>query len=165
MIVIVFGLPGSGKSYFASRLAKKLGADYINSDRVRHELVPNPNYSSEEKQFIYKKLMEAMYDHVKRIKPLVMDGTFYLQKTRDDFNQLAFDLNAELYWIEIRAEEDIIRKRLLKKRKYSDADFEVYKEIKKDYAPFTLGKCISLKSTNENIEKMLEQALIFLNTK
>ena len=38
MVVIVFGLPGSGKSYFASRLAGIISADYINSDRVRREI-------------------------------------------------------------------------------------------------------------------------------
>ena len=33
MIIIVLGLPGSGKTYFASRFAKLIHADYINSDR------------------------------------------------------------------------------------------------------------------------------------
>jgi len=35
MIIIVFGLPGSGKSYFASKLAERINARYINSDVIR----------------------------------------------------------------------------------------------------------------------------------
>ena len=57
MVVIVFGLPGSGKSYFASRLAKKLEADYISSDQVRKKLFTRPDYSEEGKKQVYKKLV------------------------------------------------------------------------------------------------------------
>lgn len=163
MIVIVFGLPGSGKSYFAERLAENLEADYASSDQIRKKLIAHPDYSDKEKQFIYKKLAGAMYDHINTVKPLVIDGTFYLQKNRNDFNRLARCLNADLYWIEVKADEKVIKERLSEKREYSDADFEVYLDIKKDYAPFTEGRCLSLISTNHNIEEMLDRALIFLN--
>jgi len=35
MIIVVTGLPGSGKSYFAQQLAPLMDAEYINSDKVR----------------------------------------------------------------------------------------------------------------------------------
>lgn len=38
MIVIVLGLPGSGKSYFAARFAELIHADHVNSDRVRKSM-------------------------------------------------------------------------------------------------------------------------------
>ena len=38
MLIAVMGLPGSGKSYFAHKLAGKLKAIYIGSDQVREKL-------------------------------------------------------------------------------------------------------------------------------
>lgn len=37
MRILVMGLPGSGKTTFATRLAEKLGADHLNADVVRKE--------------------------------------------------------------------------------------------------------------------------------
>ena len=35
--ILVMGLPGSGKSYLADKLAPKLNAVWLNADRVREE--------------------------------------------------------------------------------------------------------------------------------
>ena len=57
MVIIVCGLPGSGKSYFAERLAKKIDADYVNSDRLRKELFPSRTYSDREKATVYWRMV------------------------------------------------------------------------------------------------------------
>ena len=57
MIVIVFGLPGSGKSYFASRFAKVINAGYINSDMIRKEIFEKREYSDQEKKAVYDKCL------------------------------------------------------------------------------------------------------------
>lgn len=162
MVVIVFGLPGSGKSYFATRLAKKLNADYVNTDIVRKSLTAKPGYSDEEKQLVYKKILDAVYEHARSRKALVIDGTFYSNDIRDNFKMLAGDLNIELKWIEIKAAEKQIKKRVAKKREFSDADIEVYRLIKEKYAPFK-GYYLSLDSKEGEVELMLEKALDYLN--
>jgi adenylylsulfate kinase len=35
--ILVMGLPGSGKSYLADKLASKINAVWLNADRVREE--------------------------------------------------------------------------------------------------------------------------------
>jgi predicted kinase len=77
MIVIVFGLPGSGKSYFASRLAKAINARYVNSDKVRKENFEKRIYSDQEKKAVYDKMLEQMKESVKQKKNLVLDATFH----------------------------------------------------------------------------------------
>ena len=54
MIVIVMGLPGSGKSYFASRLAAAIHATYISSDKVRKILIARRTYLEKEKELVLK---------------------------------------------------------------------------------------------------------------
>lgn len=163
MIVIVFGLPGSGKSYLASRLAERLNADYVNSDIVRKKMTKHPTYSEEEKEQVYRKMLDEVYEHAHSRKALVIDGTFYKNQIRESFKILADDLNIELKWIEINAPEELIQKRLAQKREYSDADFEIYQVIKQQYVPFK-DDYLSLDSEESNVDEMLAQALDYLAT-
>ena len=75
MIVIVFGLPGSGKSYFASRFAKVINAGYVNSDKVRKENFEKRIYSDQEKKAVYDKMLEQMKEYVKQKNNLVLEAT------------------------------------------------------------------------------------------
>ena len=76
MIVIVFGLPGSGKSFFARRFAAMIDAVYINSDRVRKKLVVSRTYVEKEKLAVYNEMFAQMKEVLKHNKNLVLDATF-----------------------------------------------------------------------------------------
>lgn len=156
MIIIVFGLPGSGKSYFAARLAKMINAEYVSSDKVRKEIFKERTYSDQEKRVVYEKMVELMKEAVKVNRNLVLDATFHKKKTRKLFTDEMQD-KADTLFIEVRADEKIIRERVEKKRTYSEADFEIYKQIKQQFEPLTRPHLI-LQSTNENINEMLELA-------
>ena len=102
-----------------------------------------------------------MYDQARSRKSLVIDGTFYRQDIRSHFKKLADDLHVDLRWIEVKAEESLIQKRVDENRPHSDADFEIYKLIKKQYAPFTAPR-LSLQSSNDNVDEMLKEAMNYL---
>ncbi|MEL7005566.1 MAG: ATP-binding protein, partial [Bacteroidota bacterium] len=116
MVIIFFGLPGSGKSYLAQRVARTLGADYLSSDVLRKRLITKPTYSYEEKLIVYKKMYDTMYEHKKSSNSLVLDGTFFKRSIRDSFKKLAEDLNMEIKWIEVVSDEEVLKERLSKKR-------------------------------------------------
>jgi predicted kinase len=160
MIVIVLGLPGSGKSYFASRLAKRINADYINSDRVRKKMFPDRTYSEQEKQSVYDEMLESMQRVIRQNKNLVLDATFYKAEIRKPFiDELAKGDGIRL--IEIVADEALIKERLKQKRPDSDADFEIYKHLKQEWDPLQ-EKHLILTSTENNIEDMLQKAIEYL---
>ena len=56
MMIIVSGLPGSGKSYFASRLARKFEATYINSDLMRKKIEAQGRYAFDDKLNVYEEM-------------------------------------------------------------------------------------------------------------
>ncbi|ELR73881.1 hypothetical protein C900_00045 [Fulvivirga imtechensis AK7] len=161
MIIIVFGLPGSGKTYFAERLAHRIKANLISSDTLRKEIVDVPTYSDDEKRLIYKKMFDIMYDFLHSKNHLVLDGTFYKAELRNNFIEEAQGIGKNISFIEIQADEGLIEERLAHKRKTSDADFEVYQRIKNEFEPFHLDHLV-LKSTNENINEMLGTAMEYL---
>ncbi len=155
MIVAVFGLPGSGKSYFAERLAGRLNAEYVNSDRVRKQLFNRPIYSESEKEQVYRVLLEAMQEALAKGRNLVLDATFHKRRTREAFAKRAGN---GIVFLEVRAAEPVIRERLKKDRPYSDADFDVYESIRDAWEPLGEPHLI-LTSTNDNIDIMLQRAM------
>ena len=163
MVVIVFGLPGSGKSYFASRLAKMINAGYVNRDRLRKAMFKNRTYSTAEKAAVYHAMLEKMKDALDRRINLVLDATFHKSETRKPFIQET-EGKDDIFFIEVRADENIIRERLKKSRPDSEADFEIYKFIRQQWDP--LGKHhLLLESTDKNIDSMLQKAAEYLQWK
>jgi len=160
MIIIVFGLPGSGKSYFASRLAKVVNAGYVNSDRVRKENFEKREYSDQGKKAVYDKMLEQMKDSVKQKKNLILDATFHKKNIRKMFVE-EMKGKGGVFFIEIQADEHIARERLKSPRPYSEADFEIYKLISKQNEPLEEPHLI-LKSTDDNIDEMLRKASEYL---
>ena len=163
MIIIVFGLPGSGKSYFASRLAKTINAAYLNSDQLRKEMFTARSYSEQEKAAVYNVMLLEMKVAVSQNMRLVLDATFYKSETRETFIR-EMEGKGDIFFIEVMANEDLIRERLKKERPYSEADFNVYKLIRQHWEPMTEPHLV-LESTDENIDNMLQRAGQYLRQK
>jgi predicted kinase len=163
MIVFVFGLPGSGKSYFASRFAKIINASYVNSDRLRKDMFKNRTYSAQEKAAVYHSMLEKMKEALAQNNNIVLDATFHKSETRKPFLQETEGRN-DIFFIEVRADENIIRERLKKSRPDSEADFEVYKFIQQHWEPLNKPHLL-LESTDNNIDGMLKKAEEYLHWK
>lgn len=157
MMIIVMGLPGSGKSYFASRLADKLGARYIASDALRKEMRAMGKYSAADKNRIYDRMAEVAKSSLSEGGTLVLDATFFKKDILDKFVSLAREKNVpyRIFWIV--AEEEVIKERVSKEREDSEADYQVYLKLAAEFEepqpPF-----LTLVSTQNNIIDMLDQA-------
>jgi predicted kinase len=164
VIIMVMGLPGSGKSYFAKKLATKIRAEYLGSDELRKELGLMGSYQLDNKLSVY----EEMFNRAKKIhksgNSLVLDGTFYLQQVRDLFIFLAKTLSWQLFIIHVTASEELIAKRLSKPRTDSEADMDVHMRIKSEFEPI-LEDHLMIDSTDTNLDESLELAERFIKSK
>lgn len=163
VLVMVMGLPGSGKSFFAKALAKEIGATYLGSDELRKELGMMGNYSLDNKLTIYEEMFKRAKEIHKSGKSVVLDGTFFLQQVRDLVTFLTKSLSWKMSIIRIMADEELITKRLSKKREDSEADIEVYKKIKSEFEPI-LEEHLSIQSSDNNLKECLEKALQFIKS-
>jgi len=160
MVVIVTGLPGTGKSFFASHLAKKMHAAYINSDQVRKTMMPPGHYSLQDKRSVYDQMLAQVVALINQNKDVVLDASFYKSILREQFKK-ALTPVALVKFIEITATEAIIKDRVRLPRKDSEADFEVYKKIRAAWEPF-LEPHLLLRSTNDNLVELLDAAINYL---
>jgi predicted kinase len=160
MIVIVFGLPGAGKSYFASRLAGDINARYLNSDQVRNKMFLHRTYSESEKLSVYDEMIQQMKKAIEQNESLVIDATFYKNNFRDMFIKESRNF-PNLFFIEVVADESVIKERLKQKRVDSEAGYDVYQTVKAQFEPIQQPH-LTLHSTNDNLNDMLKKASVYL---
>ena len=138
MIVIICGLPGTGKTTIAKKLASIIDAVVLSTDKIRKELIPNPTYQRKERELIFDVMvLLAKYLHSSD-KNCILDATFNKEYSR---NQVKNDLKLSenrFFVVECTCLEKIILSRLEnRKDDYSDADIFVYQQMKKIYEPIT----------------------------
>jgi len=160
-LILVFGLPGTGKSTLAAALAQRLGIAHLNTDIVRDLLGKRGQYGEGDKQQIYDELLRLATLELAAGKHVIVDGTFYRKALRSPFLQLAKNKGAVVKWIEVCASEEVVKERVSKKRKYSEADYAVYLKIASEFEPLE-ANCLSLHSDRQDLEKMLGKCLEYI---
>lgn len=156
--VIVFGLPGSGKSYFAAHLATVLQAKYAGSDQIRKRRFPNPTYTPAEKEVVYTELLRKMEDAARAREHIVLDANFPTRAQRQRFSERAEALNSDVFFIEMRADETTIFDRISDPRPDSDADVDVYHSLKTRFEPMEEPH-LELWSDQGPVEDLVDKAM------
>ena len=163
-LILVAGLPGTGKTTFATRLAEEIGAVHLNSDKMRFRMGGMGHYDPGDKEAVYRALQSEVRKGLLAGHTVVVDATFFKDALRTPFEQLAEACQAPVCWIEIRAEESTVRKRVARKRAFSEADFGVYQKIKSTCEPLDMDRLI-LWSDHMTPEEMAARATAHLNEK
>lgn len=135
MLVLIAGLPGTGKTTVARAFAESSGATHLNSDALRRQLGLMGHYAPEDKQKVYEALLENTRDALLKGQTVVVDSTFYNETVRSAFRHLAHDCQVPLRWVEVRANEVTLLKRLQQTRPDSEADYKVYLDIRRQFEP------------------------------
>jgi predicted kinase len=161
ILIVIFGLPGTGKTTFATVLSNQLGIKHFNTDIIRSLLSKSQQYDEENKAFIYDEMLHLTRLEFEKGKSVIVDATFYKKKLRKRFKVLAQEYDVNVKWIEVCAGEEVVKKRVSKKRRYSEADYAVYQMIKSQFEPIQ-EKYIQLFSGQEEMPDLIEKAIKFI---
>ncbi len=156
MVIVVTGLPGSGKTTFAEALATRLDALYLGTDKIRQEAGLAGKYGDSQKQLVYAMLLDSLEKALLQGKNVVVDGTFYKESLRSMLSETAGRYTDALFWVEISADPLIIRARMQQPRQYSEADFLIFEKIQADYEPLQVPH-LKLESDQQALEMMLDE--------
>lgn len=164
MVIIVFGLPGTGKTYLSKALSDKLGAAHLNTDIIRHEINMEGEYDKESKEKVYKTMHNQLMKYIKGQRDVIVDATFHKSQIREQFIKAIMKQKELLFFIEMKASEKTIRERLKKRKGYSEADFNVYKQIEAQFEPFYEPHLI-IWSDRYSLEQMIEKSTNYIQLK
>lgn len=161
MLVLVCGLPGTGKTTFAKAIAQELKAIHLNSDMIREEWGTFGQYDEKSKKKLYEELLARTRTQLEAGNRVVVDSTFFSRKLRKPYTKLAKELNKNIIRFLITADEDVIRERVTKNEAFSKADFEVYLKIKRSFEPLEKNH-LTLDSVQLSLEDMVGRAQEYL---
>ncbi|MCF8245853.1 MAG: AAA family ATPase [Saprospiraceae bacterium] len=135
MLILIAGLPGTGKTTIAKAFAKKYGAVHFNSDHLRRELGLWGSYRSEDKTRVYEELFARTKEALGTGKTVVVDSTFYRAELRKNFAELAENQGVKLKWILAIAPNETLLQRVTAPRPDSEANEAVLKKIEAEFEP------------------------------
>jgi len=139
MLVLICGLPATGKSNLARNLTMNMEAQMLNTDIVRKELFEKPAYSNEEKELVYDVTFLIVKYLLTNRRNVIIDGTFYKKRLRNRMREIARDVGTGFKIVECVCPETVIRKRMMRRAErkvtLSDADLDVYNKIKAEFEP------------------------------
>ena len=139
MIVVVSGLPGTGKTTVARGLGSELNAPVLTTDEIRKAGSKYPEYTRRKKQGIYEKMFRTANDLLSEKEIIILDGTFFKIELRERAFQLGIDHDMCVFILETLCDEDVVKDRIEKRfqadEDASEADFKVYKIIQSQFEP------------------------------
>lgn len=147
-LVIVGGLPGTGKSTLATELGRVAGLEVISSDRVRKELAgkaPGEGaaapfgeglYTPEWNDRTYAACLERARELIFDGQRVLVDASFREESRRRRFLGAATDWGVRSLFLQCRAEPGTVRERMVDRDGHgSDADWSVYLRAAEAWEP------------------------------
>lgn len=132
--IVVSGLPGTGKSYFAARLAERLGYVALESDALRLVLFPRPTHSPDESAYLFRTIHILIERLLKKGIPIILDATNLSERFREPLYSIAEHTGARLILVSVQAPPEVVWERLMTRlaasKSGSNADWSVYQRMK-----------------------------------
>lgn len=135
-LIVVSGLPGTGKSFLCRKLEERLPFVVLASDTLRRVLFPSPQYKEAENRRLFSACHVLIEELLKKGIPVIFDATNLLEHHREYLYRAAERAGAKLILVWVEAPTEVVRQRLLAREKGgtpqydSEAGWAVYKKMK-----------------------------------
>lgn len=111
LFIMLYGYPGSGKTYFARQLAEHLAAAHVHADRIRGELFETPRYDKEENDVVDQLMNYLTGEFLNAGLSVIYDVNAARANQRRDLREMAAKSKAHplLIWFQIDPESAYAR--------------------------------------------------------
>ncbi len=177
-LIVMFGLPGTGKSYLARKLAVRLNAFHLMTDSIRKQILGLPVgtrrfegygrdiYAPSVSRRTYREMLRRGRAYLAAGQTVILDATFLHEDSRDEVRALAGRAGVGVLFVHADCPERTVvgrMKRRLRQRSFSDADLAIYRDMKRRFTSPKPGSGLVRVDTRRPISASLariERALL-----
>lgn len=164
-LIIMVGIPGSGKSFFAENFAETFRAPLISFDAIYKELTA---ISADDKLLnepINKIMTNTVIEVAKSKRTIIFDGHSYTKTKCDDLSKLARTIGYEPLFIWVQTDFETVQRRLNKSAKLSKPMIiDEFNKIAQQFSPLDrVKKNIVVISGKHNYKSQLKIVLSYLS--
>lgn len=111
LLIMLYGFPGAGKTYFARQLCEHLQAAHVQGDRIRSELFEEPQRDKEENAVVTQLMDYMTEEFLSAGLSVVYDANAMRYAQRHELRNMAHRHKAEplLVWFQIDADSAYVR--------------------------------------------------------
>ena len=135
-LVVVSGLPGSGKSYFSRQMARRSPLAVVESDAMRSALFTTSTHSGAESARLFRACHALIENLLSSGVSVLFDATNLIEHFRERLYSIAHRTDAKLVLVRVEAPEDVIAQRLARREAgngdpgdISTAGLDVYRRM------------------------------------
>lgn len=134
-LVLLSGLPGTGKSHLAESLASRFPLVVLRSDEVRKALYQSPQYTTSENAHVYLTCYALIDSLLRDHYGVIFDATNLMKRGRGEARRLAAAAGATFVLLVTTSPPDVVAERLRQRaagrsENYSsDADWGVHEKL------------------------------------
>lgn len=132
-LVLVGGLPGTGKSTLARDLGSSAELVSLSAAADLEDSFHSPDWTDQTYRECLRRARELLF----RGERVVVDATFRDEAHRLDFVRLSEEMSVPLVILECAADRDQVRKWMQERKgDSSDADWEIYSQVEEAWEPY-----------------------------
>jgi predicted kinase len=121
-LLLLYGYPGAGKTYFARQFVENVQAAHVQADRIRGELFEQPRYDKQENDVVNQLLVYMTEEFLSAGLSVVLDTNAARAKQRKFFYDLAARNRAQsaLVWFQLDQDTAFTRNTKRDRRRADD---------------------------------------------
>jgi len=122
LVLLIIGVPGSGKSFFARQFAETFSAPLVNHDYIRSQIFEDPQYSKAEESIVQDIGLQQVEELLKTQKTFIIDGYLNARTERQAIQKLATERDYGTLTVWVQTDEPTSRQRATRRNPKRQGD-------------------------------------------